>query len=66
MENHNKIETVVVDHKPSSVNIGRFPVFADKSRSNKATLRSNRYLSHQKKRIETALTEGKVEKAVLI
>jgi hypothetical protein len=66
MENHSKIETVVVDNKPSSVNIGRFPVFADKGRSNKHALRSNRYLSYQSKRIMDALTCGKVEKAVLI
>jgi hypothetical protein len=66
MENHNKLETVVVDNKPSRVNIGRFPMFADKGHSNKATLRSNRYLSYQSKRIMDALTAGKVEKAVLI
>jgi hypothetical protein len=66
MDNHNKLETVVVDNKPSRVNIGRFPMFADKGHSNKATLRSNRYLSYQSKRIMDALTAGKVEKAVLI
>lgn len=66
MENHDKIETVVVDYTPSSVNIGRFPMFADKGHSNKAALRSNRYLSYQKKRIMNALTCGKVEQAVLI
>lgn len=41
-------------------------MFADKGHSNKATLRSNRYLSYQSKRIMNALTAGKVEKAVLI
>jgi hypothetical protein len=66
MENHNKLETVVVDNKPSSVRIGRFPMFCDKGHSNKSTLRSNRYLSYQKSRIANALTCGKVEKAVLI
>jgi hypothetical protein len=66
MENHDKLETVAVDYKPSSVRIGRFPMFCDKDHSNKATLRSNRYLNYQRSRIMNALTCGKVEKAVLI
>jgi hypothetical protein len=66
MENHNKQETVVVDNKPYDVRISRFPIHPNSTHTNKSAVNSNRYLQHQASRIQAALSEGKVEKAVLI
>jgi len=66
MENHNKQDTVVVDYKPYDVRISRFPIHPNSTHTNKSAVNSNRFLQYQASRIQAALSEGKVEKAVLI
>lgn len=66
MENHNRQETVVVDNKPYDVRISRFPIHPNSTHTNKSAVNSNRFLQYQASRIQAALSEGKVEKAVLI
>jgi hypothetical protein len=66
VENLNRSETVVRDYKPHDIRIGRFPILPNGTHTNKSAVRSNRFLQYQASRIQAALSEGRVEKAVLI
>jgi hypothetical protein len=66
MENLNKKGTVVDDYKPYDVRIGRFPILPNSTHVNRSAVNSNRFLQYQASRIQAALSEGKVERAVLI